>query len=567
MSDKIRFPENFKIDPIAFYEAIVKSTEDYVYIINIKTDMALVSENMQEDFALPGRLVQGLVPLWGSLIHDRDQKRFYESIEKMLQGEIQEHNEEYQIRNHKNEYIWVICRGRLQKNEAGEPELFIGIVTDLSRRGKVDYVTGLFMQTECERVVDLLTEQNHKNAGILLLGLDNFSNINDLHGHDFGNTVLRQFSQEVQLLLPGNASLYRFDGDEFVIICSNASCDEIVDLYRKIAEYCSLRQKLDDVIYYFTVSGGIAMLGLHGTSYQELLNSASGALEASKRKGKNNCTVFTSDLTHIKMRSLKITDRLRSSVLNGMEGFELAYQPIMSSSGKNIVGAEALLRWSDPVLGTVSPVEFIPLLENSGLILQVGKWVLEEAVKQCKKWLEHEPEFIMNINCSYLQLLDESFIATVQAIIETYQINPAHIVLELTESRFVTDKEGLKKCFEELRKLNVRLAMDDFGTGYSSLAMLSTTPADIVKIDRAFISAISDKSHAFNRSFIGAVIELCHSVGILVCVEGVEQPDELETVLSLEADSIQGFYISKPISTQEFEGRFWNEKNQNRANK
>lgn len=557
MGGATKFPESFKLDPVLFYNAIVKSTDDYIYIIDIKKDTALVSENLQRDFNLPVCLVQGLVSLFGALIHKRDKERFFNSVQRVVEGRTDELNEECQIRNRNKEYVWVICRGWLQRDEEGRAKIFAGMITNLSNRGRVDYVTGLFMQRECEREVDTMIEQKLQPSGILLLGLDNFSNVNALRGHKFGDAVLRQFAQDTQNLLPEKGSIYRFDGDEFIVICKNMSCSGVLSLYHEIAGYCRQRRKLDHTAYYCTVSGGIAMIGKDGMNGSEIISCAARALEVSKQRGKNTCTIYNSEFTYTKMRSLKIADRIRSCILNEMEGFSLVYQPILGTSSQRIVGAEALLRWSEVLLGAVSPVEFIPLLETSGLILSVGKWVLKNAVKKCKEWTMYEPEFVMHINCSYLQLLDSSFIGYVKEEIEKYELDPKHIVLELTESRFVTDQEGLKRCFEELRKLNIRLAMDDFGTGYSSLAILSRTPADIVKIDRGFITSIGDQAHAFNRSFIGAVIQLCHSVGINVCVEGVEEQDELDTVVSLKADSIQGFYISKPIEEDEFKKRFW----------
>ena len=542
----------FELDAALFYDAIVKSTDDYVYIVNMKTDTSLISENMVRDFELPGRIVPGLVPLWGSLIHERDRARYDESIEQMLSGLTDVHDVEYQVRNRKNEYVWVVCRGVLQRDQQGSPAMFAGIVTNLSHRGKVDYVTGLFMQQECERVVEECLSEG-QSGGILLLGLDDFSGINNLKGHIYGDSVLRQFAQNVQRLLPDYASIYRHDGDQFVIVCQNTSYGEIALLYEVINSYSDCRHEVDGIQYYCTVSGGIAVFCQDGSSYTELLTCASGALETSKHKGKNKCTLYDEELIHTRLRSLEIMDRLRSSVMNHMEGFSVVYQPIVRSSDTKIAEAEALLRWSCKDMGSVSPLEFIPLLESSGLIIPVGKWVLEQSVRQCCKWLACVPDFVMNVNCSYLQMLDEDFVRSVREIIERYGLDPCHIVLELTESRFVTDQDRLNDTFMRLRSLNIRLAMDDFGTGYSSLSCLSCTPADIVKIDREFIRGICDQSHSFNRSFIGSVINLCHSVGISVCAEGVEEKDELETVLRLKADSVQGFYFSKPVTPDEFE--------------
>ena len=308
----------FELDAALFYDAIVKSTDDYVYIVNMKTDTSLISENMVRDFELPGRIVPGLVPLWGSLIHERDRARYDESIEQMLSGLTDVHDVEYQVRNRKNEYVWVVCRGVLQRDQQGSPAMFAGIVTNLSHRGKVDYVTGLFMQQECERVVEECLSEG-QSGGILLLGLDDFSGINNLKGHIYGDSVLRQFAQNVQRLLPDYASIYRHDGDQFVIVCRNTSYGEIALLYEVINSYSDCRHEVDGIQYYCTVSGGIAVFCQDGSSYTELLTCASGALETSKHKGKNKCTLYDEELIHTRLRSLEIMDRLRSSVMNHME--------------------------------------------------------------------------------------------------------------------------------------------------------------------------------------------------------------------------------------------------------
>lgn len=544
----------FGVDAGLFYSALVRSTDNYIYIINMKNDMALISPNMEKDFDLQGRLVQGLVPLWGDLVHPKDQGRFYQSIEVMLQGETDIHDVEYQVRNRKGEYLWVWCRGVLQRNEENEPVIFAGVVTDIGSKGKIDYTTGLFTHRECEKKVSQLAEQaEERTGGILLLGLDDFVRINDLNSHIFGDAVLRQFAQSVQQLLPQEASMYRFDGDEFAIVYPGASEPDLRAVYQKLHAYCNRTHTIDDVSYYCTVSVGAAMFGKDGKTYQELLTCAISALEVSKQNGKNTITFFSQEMMLRRMRVLEMARELQDSVMGGMRRFRLVYQPFARAKDMQISGAEALLRWNCDSFGEVSPMEFIPLLETGGLIVLVGKWVLEQAVKTCKRWVEFQPDFVMNVNISYLQMLDEYFITYVKQILEENELDSSHIVLELTESCFVTDMETLKETFQTLRDLNIQIAMDDFGTGYSSLGMLAQSPADIVKIDRIFISAIGEKGNDFNRSFIGSVIQLCHRVGISVCVEGVEQYDELETVCSLKADSIQGYYISKPVPPEEFE--------------
>lgn len=544
------------VDLGLFYEAMIQSTDDYIYIVDMKTNLSLVSENMLVDFCLPGRIVDDLVLVWGSLIHEKDQQRYQNSIEIMLCGETSEHNVEYQIRNRKNEYVWVLCRGKLQRDANNVPLLFAGVVTNLNSRGRVDYTTGLFTHHECERKINLLLETNKTKCALLLLGLDDFSRINNLYKHTFGDLVLRQYAQDIQRMLPEQATIYRFDGDEFAIVIENTKPEEITELFHTIQAYGNQEQSLENIRYYCTLSAGISFLHQDGDSYSSLVRSASRALEISKKSGKNSCTFFTEGSLSSTLRNMELSAQLQSCVLNNMENFSLAYQPLTDGATKAIYGCEALLRWKDSDGKPVTPDEFIPLLEGTGLILSVGKWVLENTLEQCKKWSMFIPDFIMNVNVSYLQLQDASFIDYVSQALKDHQCQAQHLVLEMTESYFVTNLDLLHKSFHQLREMGIRLAMDDFGTGYSSLGMLSQIPADIVKIDRMFIAAIDDQNHNFNRSFIEAVIQLCHSVNISVCIEGVERQEEMDTVLHLQADTIQGFLISKPLPAESFETTF-----------
>lgn len=533
---------------------MVNSTDDYIYIVDMQKDISLISENMLRDFDLPGRFVDGLVPLWGTLILEKDKQRYFDSINEMMDGKTDEHNVEYQIRNRQNEYVWVSCRGLLKRDEQGVPIVFAGIVTNLGSKGKIDSITGLFTQSECTKYVSQYLEDKNASGGIMLLGLDDFSRINALNDHIFGNVVLRQFAQTVIRLLPDSAMMYRFDGDEFAIVYKGATKEMVYELYQKLHAYCNTRHSADGTPYYCTASAGIAMINEDGDNYLDLIKYAAGALEASKHKGKNTFTFFSLDLIESKLRSMKLSEHLQNAILNDMQDFEMYYQPLLNTSTMKVKGAEALLRWKCDYFGNVSPAEFIPLMESSGLMTLAGRWILETAVATCKEWITYIPDFVMNINISYLQMLDHHFIDHVKSVLEKHQLDPKHIVLELTESYFVTDMVALKDTFDQLRAMNIKIAMDDFGTGYSSLGMLAQTPADIVKIDRLFISAIN--ANKFNLDFISAVISLCHSIGIKVTVEGVEHRSEMDIVLHVGADCIQGFFVSKPVPKKKFEEAF-----------
>lgn len=192
MDNQIKLFENFSCDPLFLYEAVVNSTDDYVFVVDLQTDIALISDNMCADFDLSGRLIHGLVPAWGALIHEKDRAGFFDSMDSMVFGTDNSHRMEYQISNRRGEFVWVFCRGLLQRDPDGKPITFAGTVTNLSVRGKVDHVTGLFARSECKRRVSGLLERQ-EGATLLLLGLDEFSKINDLRGHAFGDAVLRKF--------------------------------------------------------------------------------------------------------------------------------------------------------------------------------------------------------------------------------------------------------------------------------------------------------------------------------------------------------------------------------------
>lgn len=545
--------DSFELDARLFYDAVTFSTDDYLYVVDMQRDVALVSDNMREDFALPGSLVPGLIPLWREMITERDRASFDQNIDDMLAGTTDIHDLEYQVRNAKGDLVWVVCRGLMKRDEYGSPTFFAGVVTNLERKGKIDPVTGLFTHDECLKLIDRLMARN-SGGGVMLLGLDDFSRINSLNDHAFGDSVLRSISQTIQRTLPDDAHLFRLDSDHFALVIEDADRETMEARYRALHAMTNRPQEIDGTTYYCTASAGIAMMGEHADSGQDLLKSAENALEESKHRGKNTSTFFSPALTEAKLRRLAISDFLQASVMNDMQGFSLYYQPLVNASTLELAGAEALLRWESAELGSISPAEFIPILESYGLIGQVGRWVFKQAVEQCVRWSHIRPGFIMDVNISYLQLLDADFMPFVEQTIRESGIDPTLLVVEMTESYFVTDMDALRSTFEQLRALGIRIAMDDFGTGYSSLGLLSQSPADIVKIDRLFIKGIHEES--FNRSFIDAVIDLCHSVSIEVTVEGVEEAAELDTVRSIGADSVQGFIVSRPIPAAAFEERF-----------
>ena len=287
-----------------------------------------------------------------------------------------------------------------------------------------------------------------------------------------------------------------------------------------------------------------------GDNFLDLIKYADNALEASKYRGKNQCTQFSHELVQIKRRRLSIANQLQSSVLRGMQDFYLVYQPLINASSMKVEGAEALLRWSSSEYGNVRPDEFIPILESAGLIHQAGKWVFQEAVHTCKEWVKENPGFVMNVNFSYIQMLNEDLLPFIRRTLKQADLSAKHIVIELTESCFVTEMDALKRSFQQLREMGIRIAIDDFGTGNTSLSWLEKLRPDVLKIDRSFTSSVGIDS--VNATVTDIIIALANRLHIVTVAEGVETLEQENYLRSHGVDVLQGFYYARPMPVEAF---------------
>ena len=547
-------PENFEYDQNYLYDALVQSTDDYIYVCNMDTGVFRYPKAMVEEFGLPGEIVPDAARVWGANVHEHDKQAFLESNQEILDGVTDCHFVEYRAKNRDGEWVWLRCRGHLERDENGKPRIFAGIISNLGKKNKVDHITGLFNKFEFENEVSRLLDSGECPFSILAFGIDDFRHINDLYGRPFGDEVIRIVAQKIQSLLPSDTALYRLDGDEFGTIFRGSAAKEIEKRYHKIQTSLDHQQTYDDRKYFCTVSAGCVSSVRDGATYSDLMKRASCALEYSKRGGKNRLVFFSSDMLVGRERDLELTELLRASVENGFSGFSLRFQPQVDAVSGRLTGAEVLTRWSCAEYGEVPPLEFIPLLEESGLILPAGRWIFEQGVRVCAKWLQKKKDFALSINLSWLQLEDPDFITFMQACMQQYGVDPRHIAVEITESYIASNIGFLQDRFSRMRKLGLKIAMDDFGTGYSSLGILKQSPADIVKISRMFVQEI--RNNSFDATFIRFVVELCHNVGIHVCLEGVETEEEYGIVKSMNLDLIQGFLFGRPIPEEEFERDF-----------
>lgn len=535
----------FDYDSTQLYEALIKSTDDFIYICNMKTGVFRYSPAQVKAFNLPGEIIDHPLPFWKKIVHPQDWERFYKSNMEIGENKMDYHSVEFRALNCDDEYIWLKCRGQLMRDEFGEPTLFAGIMTQLDRQNKIDPLTHLYNRQEFAKAIKAKTKDSAiDNLGVMIVDIDDFKNINEIYDRSFGDFILKMVAQLVQSLLPGNTSIYKLDNDQIGLLIENTKEYEITSLYEEIQKRLLNEQLLKRYKCPIQISAGCAMYPKDGVTYNELNKYADYSLQYAKDNGKNRLSFFSSYILGHKMRSLEILKYIRESVSDNYKGFELHYQPQVDATTKKIKGVEALLRWQCPELGKVSPVEFIPILEENGLIIPVGLWVIKEAITACSKWIVHDPEFLISINVSALQLLNSDFVSDIKKIFKDSVVAPENIVLELTESYMVRNMDLLRAIFDQLRVLGFKIAMDDFGTGYASLEVLKTVPADIVKIDQTFVREIH--TNKFDKTFIHFIAQICHDVDIKVILEGIETIEEFEVVEPMGLDYIQGFLFGRP---------------------
>ncbi len=537
-------------DKDSFYQAMCNSVEGYIFICNkpVSDYEVTIPEEFVEEFNLPQDYKNHYFELWLERIHIEDREKYKSSLKSMFENKTRIFCLQYRVLNRNQKWVWVESHAYLSFDETGTPNMLAGVIYNMGRQNQLDHITGLlnkyaFRAAANKKIKDGLP------FGAMILNIDDFRHINELYDQSFGDSVLRTIAVYIQSRLDSNASVYRMDGDEYGILISNPQEQEAERLFERISNHYNTQKELQGKRYYCTFSA-IYSDYKTGTSYEEFVKSLKIGMNVVKQKGKSHFLRFKPEFLLYKERELELIELIRNSIEHDFEGFELNFQPQVYADSKILKGAEALLRWKCEKYGKISPVEIIPLLEKNDMIQPVGKWVFYQAVEMCKKWVSIYPQFSMSINVSYLQLFDPQFVDFMKHCVEEAGISYQNIIIEITESKFISDKELLKRVFDSVRGMGMKVAMDDFGTGYSSLGILKEAPADIVKIDKIFVQNI--KENSFDSSFIRVVVELCHQVGIKVCLEGVEEDEEMNVVSEMDLDFIQGYLYGKPEQAEKF---------------
>ncbi|MGX9418938.1 bacteriohemerythrin [Vibrio sp. WJH972] len=482
----------------------------------------------------------------------------------------QEHRIDYQIvRPSDNAVRWIECRGKMIYASDGTPEKMTGFIQDITERKEneekisslayYDSLTSLpNRRLLFDRLNHALALSNRDTAynAVIFIDIDNFKNINDSHGHEFGDAVLQQAAKRIQDCIRASDTLARIGGDEFVLILSDLDNNELEAaaeaeiVAHKVIQALSHPYQVNKHQFISSASGGISLFNNASISSSELMKQADIAMYQAKKSGKNTVFFYKPLMQETISERLTLEKKLHKAVRN--KQFELYYQPQVDNSN-NTTGVEALIRWNHPTDGIINPDDFIPLSEETGLIIPIGDWVLEQACLQLKQWeiSQQTKHLTISVNVSYRQFRQPDFILKVAKLISKYEISLGMLKLELTETMLVDDLDLTKSHMHSLKALGIQFSLDDFGTGYSSLQYLKRLPVNELKIDRSFISELELDIN--DQSIVKTTILMANSLGIDVIAEGVEN-DQQKTFLGTHGClSYQGFLYSKPMPVKEFE--------------
>lgn len=545
-----RIAKNSLASSYASLEAILENTGCGILVVDYNTRSILYTNQKLKDLFSHTIAAGNLEEL---VFGEEEEKKTH------YYDEVYYVEEERWLDVHKTEIDWVDGRrvGLCTLYDITDKKLY---QKKIENQANNDFLTGLYNRMRCEqdlgRYIAKAQAVNCEGA-LLYIDLDDFKHINDGLGHPYGDVLLKAISHSLQRIEGIEKSCYRMGGDEFIVIISEAVYPQMERILCDIDSIFSKPWFLKGEDYYCTMSMGITCFPSDGNSVDDLIRKADMALMTAKRRGKN-CVEYYNDKDQASTyRRLDMEKNMRTAAMNACKEFEVYYQPIVAvqEDGTPCCGAEALVRWNSSVLGFVSPEDFIPLAEYLGLINPIGEFVLEQAAKRCKYWNDMgHPNYKVNVNLSVVQLLQNDIIKKIKKVLDETKINPRNLTLEVTESLAINDMEHMKRILSEIKSLGVKVALDDFGTGYSSLNHIREMPIDVIKIDRCFIEHLGEDD--FSDAFVKMVNELANTIGVKVCVEGVETEKQLDIACDMNVCMIQGYYFGKPMKIEEFEKKY-----------
>jgi len=550
------------------YDLAVNGADAGIWDWDLNSDTVFYSPRWKSLLGYDSAEVSETPSEWFDRIHPNDQLRVQAAVHNHLDGKTSRLEIEYRIRHKNGNYIWALACGVAVYNENNIPYRMAGSQTDVTARKVAeeqvrhdaihDALTGLPNRTLFMDRLDHLMKVSQREPAhafaILFLDLDRFKIVNDSLGHLVGDQLLVETARRFGSCLKAGDTLARLGGDEFVILLEEVNeTEEATAIAERLLRELRRPFVIEQHEVYTSASIGIVIDAEHRRTSQELLRDADTAMYRAKQEGKACYQVFDAQMHKRAISRLRLENELRRAL--DEEQFELLYQPIFYLPNRQLTGFEALIRWRHPERGVLSPVEFVPVAEEIGLIVPMDRWVMEKGFKQLAQWQERHPlqqPLHLSVNVSARQFDRDGLVDKIGEILEETGLPPYTLQLEITETSIM--REDDKRVIDQLlalRELGIFLFLDDFGTGYASLSYLHKLPFNGLKIDRSFPAQMD--SDGKNSTFVQTMISLADSLYLFPVVEGIETESQLKNIQSIAACCGQGYHFSHPLSVDEAE--------------
>lgn len=500
-----------------------------------------------------------------SIIIEADRERTYEMFRKSFQGETSSHEAAFIHPDGKLVELSILNVPVIVEDKvAGSYIIFKDITEEKRAKEKIkhlafhDELTGLPNRRMFNQTIARMIEESESRAArfaVMVLDIDRFKMINDSLGHTFGDQFLQEVSSRINQSVEGQGvMLARMGGDEFTLLCRHYDkLETITALAEQIIHTIQVPYRLKDSDFYVSASVGIALFPAHGQDAVQLLKNADTAMYEVKKKGKNGFQYFSTELDRKLLEKIELEGDLRKAIERGE--LLLHYQPQIRTADSAMIGIEALVRWNHPSRGMLSPGVFVPIAEETGLISDLGTWVLREACRQMRQWhVEGGPLIPISVNLSSQQFHQPRLAEYIMDILEEAGLDPEYLELEITESMMM-DASASAGILNKLNEYGIRISLDDFGTGYSSLSYLKMFPIHKVKIDRSFIQDITENEN--DRAIVATIISMAEHLNMEVIAEGIETKEQLDILTEKDCSKIQGYYFSKPLPANDVEQAFF----------
>ncbi|MCJ7481690.1 MAG: EAL domain-containing protein [Thermodesulfovibrionales bacterium] len=549
------------------YALAARGANDGLWDWNLKTNEIYFSSRWKSMLGFQDDEIEDRLQEWFHRVHPDDINKLKKDISDHLNEGTSHFKNEHRLLNKKEDYLWVLSRGLAVRDTDGSCIRMAGSLTDITGRKKTeeqliqnafyDTLTGLpnralFMDRLQMAFVHNKRNKDHLFA-ILFLDLDRFKNINDSFGHLIGDELLVLVAKRLRFHIRPDDTIARFGGDEFVVLLGNI---------KEVSDATKIAERINNVLtepfhlmhheLYISITIGIAVSTHEYQQPEEILRDADTAMYHAKLRG-NACYLVFDKLMHVNaLDRLELEIDLRHAIER--KEFVLYYQPIISLENRSIIGFEALVRWNHPRRGFLLPMEFIPLAEETGLIIPLSLWIIREACRQILIWqqqISSESPLVISINISPKHFKNDSFVDQIINILDETKLNPEHLALEITETVIMDNTDHMIAVLSQLKDLGIKIHIDDFGTGYSSLSYLQRFPINTLKIDRSFIGRLSGTGK--DIEIVQSIINMAHNMKLHVIAEGVENAENLKTLENLKCEYAQGYFFSHPLNINDAE--------------